>query len=136
MRIVLIAFVVLRVLVPLSASAIEGKVLVELNTIDMSENRCRMNFVLENKSEQALDSMKIDFVVFGIDGGIKHRFISEMGPLQSTKTVVRTFSVESDCAQISAILVNDVTACVPIEPKACLDRLELSSRLKTIRLYK
>jgi hypothetical protein len=136
MRIFLIAFIVLQVLFPLPASAIEGKVLIELNTIEMSENRCRMNFVLENKSEQALDTMKIDFVVFGTDGGIKHRFVSEMGPLQSTKTVVRTFSIESDCAQIGSILVNDVTTCVPIDPKACLDRLELSSRVKTIRLYK
>jgi hypothetical protein len=136
MRIFLIAFIVLQVLFPLPASAIEGKVLIELNTIEMSENRCRMNFVLENKSEQALDTMKIDFVVFGTDGGIKHRFVSEMGPLQSTKTVVRTFSIESDCAQIGSILVNDVTTCVPIDPKTCLDRLELSSRVKTIRLYK
>src|SRR5262245_48211175 len=128
MRIVLIAFVVLQFLVPLPASAIEGKVLVELNTVEMSENRCRMNFVLENKSEQALDSIKIDFVVFGTDGGIMHRFISEMGPLQSAKTVVRTFSVESGCAKIGAVLVNDVAACAPVDPKACLDRLELSSR--------
>ena len=136
MRGVLTACVVLQVLAPLAASAIEGKVLVELNTVESSENHCRMNFVIENRSEQALESMKHDLVVFGTDGGIMHRFISEMAPLQPMKTVVRSFSVESGCPRIGAILVNDVTACVPIEPNACLGRLELSSRLKAIRLYK
>ena len=136
MRGVLIALVVLQVLVPLVASAIEGKVLVELNAVETSENGCRLNFVIENKFEQALDSMKLDLVVFGADGAIMRRFITEMAPLRPMKTVVRTFSVETECTQISAILVNDVTACVPIDPNACLDRLELSSRVKTIRLYK
>jgi hypothetical protein len=136
MRGVLITSVVLQALVPSPLSAIEGKVLVELNTVESSENHCRINFVLENRSEQALESMKLDLVVFGTDGGIMHRFISEMAPLQPMKTVVRSFSVESGCPRIGAILVNDVTACVPIEPNACLGRLELSSRLKAIRLYK
>jgi prephenate dehydrogenase len=95
MRGVLIALVVLQVLVPLGASAIEGKVLVELNTVEISEDRCRLNFVIENKFEQALDSMKLDLVVFSADGGIMRRFITEMAPLRPMKTVVRAFSVES-----------------------------------------
>src|SRR6516164_1463082 len=136
MRGVRIASVLLQVLVPFAASAIEGKVFAELNTVESSENHCRMNFVIENRSEQALESMKLDLVLFGTDGGIMHRFIAEMAPLQPKKTVVRSFSVESDCPRIGAILVNDVTACVPIEPNTCLNRLELSSRLKAIRLYK
>jgi hypothetical protein len=49
MRGVLIALVVLQVLVPLGASAIEGKVLVELNTVEISEDRCRLNFVIEKQ---------------------------------------------------------------------------------------
>ena len=47
MRDVLIALVVLQVLVPLGASAIEGKVLVELNTVEISEDRCRSVWFLE-----------------------------------------------------------------------------------------
>jgi hypothetical protein len=37
---------------------------------------------------------------------------------------------------MAAILVNDVTACTPGNPPACLDALGLSSRVKEIRLYK
>jgi hypothetical protein len=136
MRSVQRALVVLQVLVPFCAGAADSKVLVELNTIENFENRCRMNFVIENKSEHALDSMKLDLVVFGADGGIMRRLITEMAPLRPIKTVVRVFLVEAECRQVGAILVNDVTACVPSDSNACLDRLELSSRVKGIRLYK
>jgi hypothetical protein len=136
MRSVLCALVVLQVLVTFCARAADDKVLVDLNTVENSENRCRMNFVIENKSEQALDSMKLDLAVFGGDGGIMRRLIVEMAPLRPMKTIVRTFLVDAECGQIGAILVNDVAACVPAERNACLDRLQLSSRVKDIRLYK
>ena len=136
MRSVLRTLVVLQLLVPPSAFAADDKILVELNTAESSENRCRMNFVVENRSEGALDSMKLDLVVFGTDGGIMRRLITEMAPLRPVKTVVRAFLVEAECRQIGAILVNDVAACTPGNPNACLDRIELSSRVKDIRLYK
>jgi hypothetical protein len=62
--------------------------------------------------------------------------LTEMGPVRSAKTIVRTFAVDADCRQIGSILVNDVTACAPGEPGACLDGLALSSRLQALRLYK
>ena len=70
------------------------------------------------------------------DGGILRRLLTEMGPVRAAKTIVRTFPIDADCHQISAILVNDVTACTPGEPGACLDGLALSSRVKTLRFYK
>jgi hypothetical protein len=92
MRDVLIALVVLQVLVPLGASAIEGKVLVELNTVEISEDRCRLNFVIENKFEQALDSMKLDLVVFSADGGIMRRFITSSRSLSRSRSNRRCLS--------------------------------------------
>ena len=43
MNSILRALVVLRVLVPLYAFAADDKVLLELNTVEPSENRCRLN---------------------------------------------------------------------------------------------
>ncbi len=136
MRCVLRALVVLQVLVPLCASAADEKILVELNSIESADNRCRLNFVIENKSDVAIESMKLDLVAFGTDGGILRRLITEMGPVRAAKTMVRAFAIDADCRQIGSILVNDVTACAPGEPGACLDGLGLSSRLKALRLYK
>jgi hypothetical protein len=136
MRGVLRALVVLQVLVPLCASAADEKVLVELNSIESADNRCRLNFVIENKSDVAIESLKLDLVAFGSDGGILRRLVTEMGPVRAAKTMVRAFAVDGDCRQIGSILVNDVTACAPGEPGACLDGLGLSSRLKALRFYK
>jgi hypothetical protein len=130
------ALAMLPVLVPLCSFAANDKVLVELNSIEGADNRCRLNFVIENKSQVAIESMKLDLVAFGTDGSILRRLLTEMGPVRSAKTIVRTFAVDADCRQIGSILVNDVTACAPGEPGACLDGLVLSSRLQALRLYK
>ena len=135
MRGVLRAFVVLQVLLPLCAFAADENVLVELNSIESADNRCRLNFVVQNKSRVAIESMKLDLVGFDTDGGIVRRLITDMGPVRAAKTVVRAFIVDIDCHQ-GAVLVNDVTACAPGEPGTCLDGLGLSSRVKTVRLYK
>jgi hypothetical protein len=122
------AFVVLQVLLPLCAFAADENVLVELNSVESADNRCRLNFVVQNKSRDAIESMKLDLVGFDTDGGILRRLITEMGPVRAAKTVVRAFIVDSDGHQLGAVLVNDVTACAPGEPGACLDGLGLSSR--------
>ena len=70
MRGVLRAFVVLQVLLPLCALAADENVLVELNSIESADNRCRLNFVVQNKSRVAIESMKLDLVGFDTDGGI------------------------------------------------------------------
>ena len=63
MRGVLRALVVLQLLLPLCAFAADEKVLVELNSIESADNRCRLNFVVENKSRVAIESMKLDLAV-------------------------------------------------------------------------
>ena len=57
------ALAMLTVLMPLCASAANEKLLVELNSIEGADNRCRLNFVIQNKSDIALESMKLDLVL-------------------------------------------------------------------------
>ena len=109
---------------------------VELNTGETTENRCRLTFVIENKAKEPVDSLKLDLAVFNTEGVVQTRMVTEMAPVRPVKTVVRTFSVDGDCKQIGSILVNDITACVPGTPSACLDTLELSSKLKGVKFYK
>ena len=65
MRGVLRVLVVLQMLVPTCAFAAEEKVRIELNSIENADDRCRLNFVIENKSHVAIESMKLDLVAFG-----------------------------------------------------------------------
>ena len=126
----------MQALMPLGAVAADEKILIELNSTENADSRCRVNFVVENKSETAIDSLKLDLVAFGTDGGILRRLIVEMAPVRAAKTIVRAFPIDAECRQLGAILVSDVTACAPGEPGACLDGLGLSSRVKALRLYK
>ena len=136
MRRVLRALVVLQALLPLAALAANERILLEINSVESADNRCRVSFVIENKSEIAIESLKLDLVAFGTDGGILRRLITEMGPLYAAKTMVRVFMIDAECPQLGAILVNDVMACAPGEPGACLGGLGLSSRVKSLRFYK
>jgi hypothetical protein len=129
------AVVVLSVLGPALAHA-EDLARLELNAAENADNRCRLTFLIENKTSRAIDSLKLDLALFNLDGVIQRRMVTEMGPVRGMRTNVRTFPTDGECGQIGSILVNDVTACAPVEPPACMDGLALSSRVKNVRLYK
>src|SRR5215471_7525118 len=113
----------------LSANAANEMLGLELNTAESADNHCRLTFVPRNKNHQAIDTIKLDLVTFNPAGIVQRRMVIDMGPVRADKTTVKTFVVEGECNQIGAILVNDVTACSPGEPSACLDGLSLSSRV-------
>jgi len=117
------------------AGAADHRLRIELNSFEDTEKQCRITFVIENKAA-GVDSLKLDLVVFDTEGIVHRRIITEMGPVRAGRTMVKTFAIETRCARIGAVLVNDVTACAPGEPNACLDGLTLESRIKTVRLYK
>jgi hypothetical protein len=119
-----------------AAVAADEKFRLELNSAEGTEKGCRLNFVVENKSKSAVESMKLDLVVFGSDGGILRRLLAELGPVRPVKTIVRAFVVDVECRRIGSILVNEVNACSPGNPDTCLDALAMSSRVKEIKLYR
>jgi hypothetical protein len=126
----------LLVLVVPAVAAPEDPIRIELNATEPIQTRCRLTFVIENKGDGPVESLKLDLAVFGLDGAIQRRLVTEMAPLRRAKTIVKAFEIDGECGQIGSILVNDVTACAPAAAEACLDRLVLSSRLKNIRLFK
>ena len=123
-------------LIAFAPARAQETVRVELNTLENAENRCRMTFVIENKTARTVDSLKLDLALFNTEGAVYRRMVTDMGPVRAAKTVVKTFATDGDCAQLGALLVNEVAACTPGEPNACLDQLALSSRVKAVRLYK
>jgi hypothetical protein len=109
---------------------------VELNAAEATQNHCRLSFLVENKGADALQSFKLDLAVFNPAGVVGRRLVLELGPIRRAKTIVKAFELETECGQIGSILVNDVAACMPGEPSACLDELTLSSRPQNIKFYK
>ncbi len=134
MRVITLS-IVLSSLASVAAQAADHNIRVELNALEGTETQCRMTFVVENKSA-SLDSLKLDLVVFNTESIVYRRILTEMGPVRSGRTMVKTFAIETKCASVGAVLVNDISACVPGEPNAYLDGLTLASRVKDVRLYK
>jgi hypothetical protein len=109
---------------------------VELNLAESVQSKCRLSFLIENKSDTPIERLTPDLAVFNREGIIQRRLVAEMGPVYRSKTIIKTFEIEGECGQIGSILVNDITACTPGDPGLCLDRLVLSSRVPNISLFR
>ena len=117
-------------------SAPNDPIRVELNLAESVQNKCRLSFLIENKSETPIERLTPDLAIFNREGIISRRLVAEMGPVYRSKTIIKTFEIEGECGQIGSILINDVTACTPGDPGLCLDRLVLSSRVPSISLFR
>jgi hypothetical protein len=117
-------------------AASDEPIRLELNVLENADGRCRVSFVIENKSQAALESVKLELAVFNRDGIVQRRLATELGPVRGAKTVVKAFLVDGACDELGAILVNEVAACTPGDANACLDRLALSSKVQGVRFYK
>jgi hypothetical protein len=117
-------------------SAPNDPIRVELNLAESVQSKCRLSFLIENKSETPIERLTPDLAIFNREGIIQRRLVAEMGPVFRSKTIIKTFEIEGECGQIGSILINDVTACTPGDPALCLDRLVLSSRVPSISLFR
>jgi hypothetical protein len=103
----------------------------ELNRLEPAGNGCRVYLVIANTGATALDSLKLDLVLFGADGVIDRRLALEAGPLRAAKTSVKLFDLaDYGCGELGSVLVNDVLACKSGtgEPTDCFARLALATR--------
>jgi hypothetical protein len=117
-------------------SAPNDPIRVELNLAEGAQGKCRLSFLIENKSDTPIERLTPDLAIFNREGIIQRRLVAEMGPVYRSKTIIKTFEIEGECGQIGSILLNDITACAPGDPAACLDRLVLSSRVPNISLFR
>jgi hypothetical protein len=109
---------------------------VELNAMENADGRCRVSFVIENKGEAAVETLRLDLALFNRGGIVQRRVATDMGPVRAAKTIVKTFTLDGACEEIGSVLVNEVAACTPADPNVCLDRLAPSSRIEQVRFYK
>ena len=131
--------IVATMLVLIASTAIAAPndpIRVELNLAESVQSKCRLSFLIENKSDTPIERLTPDLAIFNREGIIQRRLVAEMGPVYRSKTIIKTFEIEGECGQIGSILVNDITACTPGDPGLCLDRLVLSSRVPNISLFR
>lgn len=116
---------------PLAAVAKDGKVLVELNKLELEDGICQSYMLLQNGTNASFEGFTLDLVLFDTDGIIVRRLAAEMAPLRAGKTSVKVFGLNGlACDAIGRILVNDVLDCQAdgTPRNDCPDLIETASR--------
>ncbi|MBP0446401.1 Tat pathway signal protein [Roseomonas sp. SSH11] len=112
------------------------KLSVELNRLEARNEGCRVWMLVRNPGP-AVDPLRLDLVIFGKDQVVNRRIALDLGPLPAEKTMARIFDLAgTPCDGVGHILLNDVLACAPDAPAACLARLSVSSRAQGVALEK
>jgi len=119
--------IVLWALVPTAALAqTPGSLSIQLNKLEADGDTCRAYIVLENRSDLSFEALRLDLVMFDVDGVIARRLAVDAAPLAAGRTSVRVFAIGSlACDNIGRVLLNDVLACADAsgERTDCMDRI-------------
>lgn len=111
----------------------------ELNRLEPQGESCRAYLLVENTSDDAFKSLRLDLFAFDTDGMIAKRVAVEAGPLPARKTSVKLFDFAGlACERFSRVLLNDVLACEPsvgAKPD-CLALVQTGSRVTRIGFVK
>lgn len=103
----------------------------ELNAAQSSERGCRVTFLATNELGAPLDRASVEMALFKGDGAIDRIVTLDFKALSEGKTKVLQFELANlDCADLSRVLINDITACegAGLAAEACLDGLVPSAR--------
>ncbi len=110
----------------------------ELNKLEPNNSGCRAYMVVNNPTDTAYQSFKLDLVLFQADGVIGKRFALDLAPLKAQKKSVKLFEIEGvACDKIGSFLINDVMECKTDAgaSESCLQQLKTSS-LTNVQLSK
>lgn len=111
----------------------EKRLLLELNKVESVGGDCRTTWVVNNTTGANLETVKLDFVAFDLDGIVVRRVIADMGPIHSGHTRVKLFDLkEIDCGNVGRVLMNGVRTCeggsAAVAPGLCKESLQTASR--------
>lgn len=119
------------------ATAAVPTIALELNKLEATDKGCRAAVVLNNQTDIAYQTLKLDLVMF--EGGVFTRRVAlDLAPVRAQKRSVKLFDLDGiACDKISELLINDVIDCKTDAGTAdnCLQRLTTSS-LSNVKLSK
>lgn len=104
---------------------------VELNQTEQQGAACRMVFVAENSGEITVEQLVLEAVLFDTAGRVAMMTLFDLQELPAGRTRVRSFDLAGrDCADLSRVLINGVSACTGegLDPAHCAAALDVRSR--------
>ena len=105
---------------------------VELNKFETNENGgCRAFFLFRNQSDITLEGFEMSLAILDKAGVIDRLLSIDAAPISAARTTLKLFEISDiPCANISEILLHELTSCRPQngEEMDCFPLLTLSSR--------
>ncbi|MEM1301464.1 MAG: hypothetical protein AAGH17_02680, partial [Pseudomonadota bacterium] len=85
---------------------------VELNSVTQLDSACRLTFVAQNTLQDDIESLVLEAVAFGTDGGVALISLYDFQDLPALKLRVRQFDLQGKgCDDVGRILINGVQDC-------------------------
>lgn len=103
----------------------------ELNAAQSSERGCRLTYVVTNGLGTDLTKAAFEIALFNDSGVVDRMAVLDFNELPAGKTKVTRFDLPGvDCAKLSRVLINTVTACegANVQPNACVRQLKPVSK--------
>ena len=116
------------------ATAVGGKLEVELNATNQLSDACRIALVVKNGMRESIESLVLELVLFGKDGKVLRLLSASVGAMPVSKTRLKQYDVQDvKCESIGRVLLNDLTSCEGenLAPKVCTAATQTSSRTTT-----
>lgn len=115
------------------AQEAEGTLSLELNdAADTESGNCRLTYVGVNGTDVSLERTEYEVAIFDAEGTVDRLLLLKFGALVPGKTRILQFELpQTQCADISRIVINDVSACTEAggaDSGACMSALSPSSR--------
>jgi hypothetical protein len=111
-----------------------GKLLFQLNNAQTVSGDCQVTFAIRNNTAAAIDKSAYKMAIVDANGQVTTLITFEFLPLPVGKTKVQQFSLTGQaCESISAMSINDFSACVTAEAPTspvCEQAIELSNKTK------
>ena len=114
------------------AIAQDGRLVVELNKLEQDEaGSCRAFFLFRNGTEMTLAEFEMSLAILDRQGVIDRLLTIDAAPLPAARTTLKLFDIpETECGDISEMLVHDIGACRPQNAEGidCFEITDLASR--------
>jgi hypothetical protein len=111
---------------------VTGKLLFQLNNAQTVNGDCQLTFAIRNNTEATIDKSAYKMAIVDANGQVTTLITFEFLPLPVGKTKVQQFGLTGQaCETISAMSINDFSACVTADAPAspvCEQAIELSNK--------
>lgn len=98
-----------------AASAQDSQLTVELNKFEeIDEGGCRAFFLFRNQTGKSFEGFEMSLAILDAQGVIDRLLSIDAAPLSVARTTLKLFEIpDIACANISEILLHEITSCKP-----------------------